>query len=244
MQAVAFTTAANSPSSSSSLYPRSLVAAQSVYARDGILGFYRGVTVPIYMNTAKRAAQYTVWDGLKERKLNPFLSGSLTGAFGTITFGCPAHVIKIHSQVIGNKNAFSAAKYIFEKKGVLGFYVGLPVNLAKDIVFAGCYLGLYEKYKQARPNCSPAEAAAVASCFVWTVFLPIDTLKTTFQSPDRTAALALLRREKERGARALLVTLSRGWAGLGPAILRSGPANAASMTVYEAVKSYNSKKKP
>lgn len=119
---------------------------------------------------------------------NNFLSGAVSGAFGTI-IGCPMHVIKIQTQNVvhlatppsssstaainstsssaasasaarsssssllvergGGQgwNAFYCTKAILREDGVRGLYRGFKFHVLKDTIFAGTYLGTYEKIR-------------------------------------------------------------------------------------------------
>ena len=250
--AAAAMTSASPPAAAAGTPPSSsLAVARSTYERGGLRAFYRGVSVPLLVNMTKRSLQYAVWDRLKERRVNDFAAGAIVGAFGTIVIGCPAHVIKIHSQIAGRHNALQSAVHIFRSGGLRGFFAGLRANRAKDVVFASVYLGLYERYKTARPLASYAEAACVASVSVWLVFQPLDTVKTVCQSPARAAGVATMHAQlagvragaasgsASAGAAAVTGLMRHAYAGLGAALVRAGPANAASMSAYEWVKAWS-----
>jgi hypothetical protein len=228
--------------------PSTWAVAARAYESGGVRAFYRGVSVPLAVNTAKRSVQYAAWDVLLRWGLGPFAAGAVTGFIGTVVVGCPAHVVKIRSQIVASENALAALASVLRAKGPAGLFAGLPANVAKDVIFASCYLGLYERYKRVvRP--SAVEAAVAASLFVWLVFLPLDTLKTIAQSPNRADRVAELRAglaelcasDRRVAARCLVAArgVRRAYAGLLPALLRAGPANAASMVVYERVNAWS-----
>ncbi|CAD2220462.1 Mitochondrial carrier protein, putative [Angomonas deanei] len=170
---------------------------------------------------------------------NPFLSGAVAGGLGTI-IGCPMHVIKIQTQYQtreGTRNALTCTVQILHNDGIRGLYRGLKYNLLKDICFAAAYLGLFSVFKDylrqptgaeergvLSPNSTAFISGATASMITWTIFYPLDTLKTLVQSRQT------LDFSKFRHSPRLL------YKGLSASLLKAGPVSGLSMVAYDFTK--------
>ncbi|KAK7197374.1 mitochondrial carrier protein [Novymonas esmeraldas] len=193
------------------------------------------------------AADHLVHRGMAGIGSSTFASGAVAGGVGTL-IGCPMHVIKIQTQyqtAIDTRNAWTCARGIYTREGVLGFYRGFPYNVAKDVCFAGMYLGLYAALRDhhffflgpsttgdddddatarrvSRTTSTGAFlSGAVASMATWALLFPLDTIKTLVQARQAHAIPVLLRQP------ALL------YRGLAASLLKAGPVSGASMAVYE-----------
>lgn len=181
----------------------------------------------------------------------PFLSGGLAGGAGTVV-GCPMHVIKIQTQDTtrsDQRNGWTCAKHIWQLEGVRGFYRGIKQHLAKDVLFAAMYLGLYQTFKsrllaRRAPTANSTKvppgglsmshafiSGSCASIVTWTVLFPLDVLKTRMQAKTATSAADVWLTFCDGGLRSWF----RGW---GTAMLRSGPVSGVAMIAYEYTKKH------
>ncbi|TPP42810.1 Mitochondrial carrier family protein [Leishmania donovani] len=148
---------------------------------------------------------------------NSFVCGAVAGGVGTL-IGCPMHVIKIQTQcqtAMGTRNAWTCTRSIYDREGIFGFYRGFRCNVAKDVCFAGMYLGLYAT------NMCAFLSGAVASMATWGLLFPLDTIKTLVQARQAHAVLSVLRQP------ALL------YRGLAASLIKAGPVSGVAMAVYE-----------
>lgn len=219
----------------------SLNAAISLYQQSGVRAFYRGALPPVIMTASKRGIQLVLWERLTPFfNGNTYAAGAITGGMGTI-ISCPLHVVKITAQTSSvTPSSLAAAKAILIREGVRGFYRGFAVHVTRDSAFASTYLGTYGYMRDGMlPPEMPgriAVAAVGASLLTWTVLQPFDTLKTMAQlkMPWWEATAATIRSlDRQR----LRYGAGRAWRGVGAAVMRAGPVNAISMTVYEWAKS-------
>ncbi|CAC9455368.1 putative mitochondrial carrier protein [Leishmania infantum JPCM5] len=177
---------------------------------------------------------------------NSFVCGAVAGGVGTL-IGCPMHVIKIQTQcqtAMGTRNAWTCTRSIYDREGIFGFYRGFRCNVAKDVCFAGMYLGLYAVLRE-HPVFEPPSASttaettttttrpsrktnmcaflsgAVASMATWGLLFPLDTIKTLVQARQAHAVLSVLRQP------ALL------YRGLAASLIKAGPVSGVAMAVYE-----------
>lgn len=173
---------------------------------------------------------------------NTFLSGALSGGVGTL-IGCPMHVIKIQTQyqtARDTRNAWTCMKDIYVKEGVAGYYRGFRYNVAKDVCFAGTYLGLYATFRdralfqrESREGHATAIGAprtshfaafmsgASASMATWVLLYPLDTVKTLVQARLAHTIPTVIRNP------------ARLYRGLVASLLKAGPVSGVSMAVYE-----------
>lgn len=250
----------------------------SMAATEGPRSLYRGVAPPLVMEGAKRSLQFALWDWLRAAADRPdrrdegtgvwagacrrthrvlsavgsstFVSGAVAGGVGTL-IGCPMHVIKIQTQyqtATDTRNAWTCMRGIYDREGLPGFYRGFRYNVAKDVCFAGTYLGLYATlrdhpfFKPQPSSCGSTGTApgavargtsrttnigaflsgAVASMATWVLLYPLDTVKTLVQARQGHAIPAMLRQP------------ARLYRGLAASLLKAGPVSGASMAVYEA----------
>jgi len=116
--------------------------------------------------------------------------------------------------------------------GWQGLYLGLRINLAKDVIFGSMYLGSYGECRKRLPDTPVGHflSGGLASLVLWTPLYPLDLIKTQIQSMKHlTVADALRHTIKERGVPGL-------WRGIGMIYLRVFPTSACSMLAYEGAR--------
>lgn len=189
---------------------------------------------------------------------NSFVCGAVAGGVGTL-IGCPMHVIKIQTQfqtAMDTRNAWTCTRSIYDREGIFGFYRGFRYNVAKDVCFAGMYLGLYAVLREhaffeppsastaaettttttttTRPSRKTSMCAflsgAVASMATWGLLFPLDTIKTLVQAQQAHAILPVLRQP------ALL------YRGLAASLIKAGPVSGVAMAVYEQTRAFMNKR--
>jgi solute carrier family 25 (mitochondrial carnitine/acylcarnitine transporter), member 20/29 len=125
---------------------------------------------------------------------------------------------------------------IYKESGLSGLYKGTTLTLMRDIPGNMVYFGVYT-VAQRYFGTSPAAAlvtGALAGVSFWPIVLPMDTLKSRYQTaPDRTYAnmgQVYWQLVQDDGMGGL-------FRGIGPAMMRSAPANAVSFLGAELTKS-------
>ena len=135
------------------------------------------------------------------------------------------------------------------------YFRGLPVALAYTIPSASLYLGTYSRLRELllpkSEGAGPGGAAvgggvykwvagglagATASMCVWSVMMPLDTVRTVIQSEvgsssTRSPTGAVSQIVRSRGVLGL-------WSGLTPVIMRSVPSTFVSMGAYETARGW------
>jgi len=219
-------------------------------AKDGIKGLYRGMAAPLVGVTPIFAICFWGYD--QGQKIVRFASGmepsqqlsllqiGIAGGYSalpTTLVMVPAERIKCILQIQGQdghvkyNGPIAAAKGVWKEGGLRGLYTGTGATLLRDVPGSVAYFGCYEALK--RFLTPPGEqlnplavviAGGMAGVANWTVAIPPDVIKSRLQTaPPGTysgtidCATKLLKAE---GPQAL-------FKGLGPAMLRAFPANAA-----------------
>ncbi|KGG50292.1 hypothetical protein DI09_164p50 [Mitosporidium daphniae] len=226
-------------------------AFNSIVTKDGILGLYRGMLAPIIGVTPIFAVSFwgyafgmkmvTSFNGDPQTK--PTLGQiSLAGAFSalpTTALMVPFERLKVMAQIqegTAYKGPGSILISMLRTKGVGNslkmLYRGTMATLARDAPGSVAYFATYEilKKKLSSSSSSSSSSLPVASILVagglagmanWLVAIPADVIKSRIQAGSEESGTQLLKGMLQKeGPRAL-------FKGLGPALLRAFPANAA-----------------
>jgi solute carrier family 25 carnitine/acylcarnitine transporter 20/29 len=231
---------------------------------EGVGGIYKGVGAPILAVAPIWATSFWGFDtGIKLVRalfhLSPQSTLSLpqlciAGAFSalpTALIMVPSERIKciLQMQQAGNEKKYNGmmdcARQIYREGGIRGLYKGTAFTLMRDIPANTVYFGVYELVKQGLMTTSKAglaggpstltalTAGAAAGIAFWPVALPTDTLKSRYQTAQdghyNNIADVYNEVVKEDGIGGL-------FNGIGPAMIRSAPANAFSFLGAEATK--------
>jgi len=166
------------------------------------------------------------------------ICGGSTGVFGSLILG-PAELIKIRQQTASTKGldgSFGAVvKTIRAEGGVFGFYRGLSATMLRDVPGSMAWFGAYEITKQTlceNPKSPTVLQALIAGGMgglgMWSFAIPLDAIKTRVQASSGSAgairaATAIFQEQGMKGF----------YRGIGPALLRAFPANAATFAAKE-----------
>lgn len=184
----------------------------------------------------------------------PFFGGAMAGVVSSC-IGCPFNVVIVQMQSTtrlgdgGYRNVVEAAKTVWKTRGLLGFYRGVQATLIMQVPGCAFYLGMYGTLREALPKrrWTPAAAGCLSSMAMWTVLLPLDTVKTLTQAhsfiPPGGGGGSALASAPPRWLEIFWgVVKSRGWRGLwdgwGPILWRAGPVSATSMLAYETAREF------
>ncbi|XP_058703612.1 mitochondrial 2-oxodicarboxylate carrier isoform X2 [Poecile atricapillus] len=211
---------------------------RTIFQREGLLGFYKGILPPVLAETPKRAVKAFAVAGL---------GSGLTEAVVVNPF----EVVKVTLQT--NQSAFTEQPSSFVqaqqiiKTGGLGFQglnKGLTATLGRHGVFNMVYFGFYFNVKNILPvNKDPNleflrkfGIGLVSGTIASIINIPFDVAKSRIQGPQpvpgeikyRTCFKTMATVYKEEGFLAL-------YKGLLPKIMRLGPGGAVMLLVYEYV---------
>lgn len=237
-------------------------------ARDGFFGLYAGMSAPLVAVTPIFAVYFWGFDmgkqiaasvqGTKKSELGVggiVFAGGFSALPGTMIM-VPGDLIKVKLQVERNKpkaeqrfnSPMSCARLIIKEDGPAGLFKGTALTLLRDVPGSVAYYTTYELVKEKIKNSMPKRpdgsaspvaimtAGGLSGITNWLVAVPPDVLKSRFQSAPngtypgglRQVASELLAKE---GAGAF-------FKGLGPALARAFPANAACFLGMEVCRKF------
>ncbi|XP_025946635.1 mitochondrial 2-oxodicarboxylate carrier isoform X2 [Apteryx rowi] len=215
---------------------------RTIFQREGLLGFYKGIFPPILAETPKRAVKFFTFEQYKKllgyASLPPGLAFAVAGLGSGLTEAVvvnPFEVVKVSLQT--NRSAFTEqpssfvqARQIIKTDGLgfQGLNKGLTATLGRHGVFNMVYFGFYFNVKSILPvNKDPNleflrkfGIGLVSGTIASIINIPFDVAKSRIQGPQPVPGeikfLALYK-------------------GLVPKIMRLGPGGAVMLLVYEYV---------
>ncbi|GMM33815.1 carnitine:acyl carnitine antiporter [Saccharomycopsis crataegensis] len=228
----------------------------SIVKTDGIRGFYRGVSPPLLGVTPMFAVSFWGYD--MGKKLVSSISNiddpakmtiaqiSAAGFFSAIpttAIAAPFERVKVVLQIQNKSNQTSmvgAVKSILATGGLRSLFKGSLATLARDGPGSALYFATYEYLKQKLSKDTEdgklslmaiSIAGGFAGVAMWCGVFPIDTIKSVQQSSNSSISIAQVTRNiyAKGGVKAF-------FPGIGPALLRSFPANAATFVGVEVAK--------
>ncbi|KAJ9050735.1 carnitine transporter [Entomophthora muscae] len=228
----------------------------SIIRAGGLKGIYRGVSPPLLSVVPMMATSFWgyhisqnlcrfFWSLDKKEKLNDFqntLAGGLS-AIPTVILATPGERVKCIMQVSGDKlprpTMVQVARDVFRSGGIQSLYRGFNITLIRDIPGSMAYFATYEILKDAfakhqMPSFySTLFAGGFAGVTNWLVAIPADVLKSRIQTSPNNLRIpqAYQHLVKAEGHAGL-------YRGLGPALLRAFPANAACFYGVEASRKF------
>ena len=231
-----------------------------IVKQEGIGGLYRGVSAPLVAVAPIWAVSFWGFDtgdkiirgllSLPAKQALNLPQLCFAGGFSALPTALvmvPAERIKCLLQIQsekGGKNDSKQVQYkgfgdcaakLYQEAGLRGLYKGMVLTLMRDVPGCMVYFGVYTVAKNAFGDSPMATlaAGALAGVSFWPVILPMDCLKSRYQTaPDGTydnIGQVYTQLMKEEGPGGL-------FAGMGPAMIRSMPANAVSFLGAELTK--------
>nr|QKK35434.1 mitochondrial Crc1 [Starmerella bombicola] len=233
-------------------------ATRLILANDGLRGLYRGVGAPLVGVTPMFAVSFWGYDvgqqivrAVSKSDATAKLSIAQISAAGFISaipmtaITAPFERIKVVLQLQGQgklaegerqlKGAGDAAMHIYKKGGLSSLFRGSTATLARDGPGSALYFAAYEycKRRWADENGNVSlgwimMAGGTAGVAMWVPVFPIDTIKSNLQSSEVPVSISQVTKNiYARGG------LKAFFPGVGPALARSFPANAATFAGVE-----------
>lgn len=220
-------------------------------AKDGIFGLYRGINSPLVGVTPMFALSFWSYDVgcqlVKQFSPNKSSELSLTeyalaggfSAIPTTIVTTPMERVKVvlqtQDQVVGGKKyngMASAGIDMWREGGLRSLYRGTIATLARDIPGSAAYFWAYEAvYRSLKPTdgsgISPGAvlfSGGMAGVAMWVIAIPPDVIKSRIQAAPAGTYKGFVDCGVKIVAKDGVPALFRG---LGPALLRAFPANAA-----------------
>lgn len=219
---------------------------------NSIRGFYKGVVPPLLGVTPIFAVSFWGYDVGKKLvaatgNVDVATQGLSTAQMATAGFisaipttlvTAPTERVKVVLQTSSNHSFIRAARHIIATGGLQSLFKGSVATLARDGPGSALYFASYEvvkeylNKKQGSTELSITNvciAGGLAGVSMWVGVFPIDSIKTKLQASSGKMSMVEATRE---------IYATRGgikgfFPGLGPALLRSFPANAATFLGVE-----------
>lgn len=224
---------------------------------NSVKGFYKGVIPPLLGVTPIFAVSFWGYDvgkklvtfnnkqgGSNELTMGQMAAAGFISAIPTTLVTAPTERVKVVLQTSSKGSFIQAAKTIVKEGGIASLFKGSLATLARDGPGSALYFASYEISKnylnsrQPRQDAGKDEpvnilnvclAGGIAGMSMWLAVFPIDTIKTKLQASSTRQNMLSATKE---------IYLQRGgikgfFPGLGPALLRSFPANAATFLGVE-----------
>ena len=231
-------------------YANSMACVRNIVQRDGPMGLYKGVMAPMAGIGTVFAIYFVTYDTC-ERFLRSsrgyaasqqltmtdvMICGGSTGVFGSLVLG-PAELIKVRQQTARQNGTDGSLKAVI-KQGSLGR--GMGATMMRDVPGSMAWFGAYELTKKTlcedpkKPTVYQALiAGGMGGLGMWSFAIPLDTIKTRVQASTTPIGFA-------GGARLIYAELGMAgfYRGIGPALLRAFPANAACFAAKESAQSF------
>ncbi|KAJ0403946.1 hypothetical protein P43SY_009439 [Pythium insidiosum] len=248
------------------LYTGAMDCARKIVARDGPAGLYRGMSAPLVGVTpifavcfwgndmgkliARKACGTPDTQALSTGQL--MFAGGFSAIPATVVMA-PGERIKcllqIQAQAMdrGEPKLYDGmvdcAKKLYRTGGLASVFRGWEATLLRDVPASVGYFGGYEVIKRAltpkdSPELSPIRvvtAGGLAGMLNWSIAIPADVIKSRIQTAPEGTYRGVMHcyqvLMKEEGAGAL-------FKGMGPALFRAFPANAACFLGVEFSKKF------
>lgn len=238
------------------VYNSTAACIKGTVAKDGLLGFYRGVMPPLLGVTPMFAVSFWGYDMGKKivgnysgKKPEEFTVGQTStagfiSAVPTTLVAAPFERVKVMMQIQSGKSSMgSVISEMYRTGGIRSIFKGSAATLARDGPGSALYFATYEivKEKLSTPGedlslFAVSVAGGCAGVSMWLGVFPIDTIKSTQQSSNTNISIATATKNiyAKGGIKAF-------FPGVGPALARSFPANAATFVGVEVAKNFLSK---
>lgn len=221
------------------IYQSATKCAIDILQNKGFIGLYRGVSAPWISHLIKRPLQFPLTEYLKNRNFgNNYVIGFVSGVIGPV-FGTPLQLIKVQMQTNNSGGMISFIQKRMREQGIIGFYRGFLPTLIKDCVFAASFVGNYYTFRDYLGTdrwWKNFLSGSVAHCITWSLFIPIDFIKTNIQKSNQSIGIAqvISVNYQKYGLKVF-------WRGLGAACVRTIPVSGIAMTGYEFIRTHLTK---
>ncbi|CAI5756118.1 unnamed protein product [Candida verbasci] len=233
-------------------YNSSIQCVKSTIAKDGLLGLYRGVLPPLIGVTPMFAVSFWGYDvgkklvgnftgkSIENFTIKDISTAGFISAIPTTLVAAPMERVKVVMQLQeGAKNSMGqTVKKILKEGGIQSLFKGTIATLARDGPGSALYFATYEYLKERLST--PGQSLSIgpimfsggmAGVSMWLGVFPIDTIKSTQQSSN--VKVSIVQTTKNIYAKGGIKAF---FPGVGPALARSFPANAATFLGVEVAK--------
>lgn len=235
------------------VYKTTAECLKGTLAKDGMLGFYRGVMPPLLGVTPMFAVSFWGYDQGKKLvssytgkkpedfSIREISTAGFISAIPTTLVAAPFERVKVMMQIQSGKSSMgSVIAEMYRTGGIRSIFKGSVATLARDGPGSALYFATYEyvKEKLSTPGKdlslgAISIAGGCAGVSMWLGVFPIDTIKSTQQSSN--ANISIVTATKNIYAKG---GIKGFFPGVGPALARSFPANAATFVGVELAKNF------
>ncbi|KAI0734488.1 mitochondrial carrier [Fomitopsis betulina] len=249
-------------------YTGALDVVKKAIARDGATGLYRGVVPPLLGVTPIFAISFWAYDMSKALilaatpnradqtlSIPELAAAGFLSAIPTTLVTAPVERAKVLLQVQGQGHGgpqytgvFDVVKHLYREGGLRSVFRGSAATVARDGPGSAAYFAAYELTKRAltQAGSDPGElnlgaiimAGGTAGIAMWSIAIPPDVLKSRIQSAPTGTYSGFMDCARKTIAADGVGAL---WKGLGPAMARAFPANAATFLGVEASRKFMDK---
>ncbi|CDK24465.1 unnamed protein product [Kuraishia capsulata CBS 1993] len=239
------------------LYKSTLECFKDTLKKDGPRGFYRGVLPPLLgvtpmfavsfwgYDVGRRIVLYTSkQDASVPLSVAQISAAGFLSAVPTTAIAAPFERVKVMLQIQQSKTGMlSMVKQIYKEGGLRSVFKGSLATMARDGPGSALYFATYEVLKERLST--PGKdlslgaitiAGGFAGVSMWLGVFPIDTIKSRQQSSSVKTSIVQVTRQIHAEA-----GLKGFFPGIGPALMRSFPANAATFLGVELARNFLSK---
>lgn len=237
------------------LYNSAIKCVKETVAKDGLFGLYRGVLPPLLGVTPMFAVSFWGYDVGKKLvssftgkpvenfEIKHISTAGFLSAIPTTLVAAPFERVKVMMQIQEGAKAKSMGGVIAEMYrtgGIRSIFKGTVATLARDGPGSALYFATYEWVK--KELTSPGQdlslfaittAGGCAGIAMWLGVFPIDTIKSTQQSSNVKVSIS----QATKGIYAK-GGLKAFFPGVGPALARAFPANAATFLGVELARKF------
>ncbi|ODV58681.1 carnitine:acyl carnitine antiporter [Ascoidea rubescens DSM 1968] len=235
---------------------------KKTFAQDGLRGFYRGVIPPLIGVTPMFAVSFWGYDLGKKLVSYAYDTDpskfsiaqiSMAGFFSAIpttAIAAPFERVKVVMQIQdakSQKSLIGTVSQILKEGGLRSLFKGSLATVLRDGPGSALYFATYEYVKGELTKRTTGDsgelsllaistAGGLAGVSMWLGVFPVDTIKSQQQSSSVSKSMAQVIKEilKTKGIKGF-------FPGVGPALLRSFPANAATFVGVEFAKDFMNK---
>ncbi|XP_003382431.1 PREDICTED: mitochondrial carnitine/acylcarnitine carrier protein-like [Amphimedon queenslandica] len=238
------------------LFKGTFDCAYKTFKFEGVRGLYRGMLAPLVGVTPMFAISFWGYGiGQKIQQKSPedqltilqhFNAGMVAGLF-TTTIMAPGERIKCLMQIQQASKAeakyassFDCGRQLFREGGIRSLYRGTMATILRDVPGSAAYFGVYQWILRSltptdgSTSLSPSRilfAGGMAGVANWIIAIPPDVLKSRYQiAPTGKYPNGIRSVFKEMMQNEGITSLYKG---VGPAMIRAFPANAACFLGYE-----------
>jgi solute carrier family 25 carnitine/acylcarnitine transporter 20/29 len=210
------------------LFKNTFTAVTHIYKSDPFK-FYRGSSLAFVSVGIDRSIQFYLMEKLN-KIYNPYINGVIISLIGSI-YNVPIQLLTTNIALNVDKkiNLIHFCKNMYKNNGIYkGYILEMVKNQIGSSIFMGTYYLLRNKFDN-KPKYSMLYGA-IAGMSLWPIIYPIDTIRTEYQTSNKSIKEIIIHRYLKYG-------ILSYYKGLIPIMFRSMLSASIGMLSYEYVRS-------